>query len=81
MLVWNRRYNAGTERDANVFPGVVKDRSHTIVGGSIAENTFLGIPGEITFDAKILHCVAVKAQGYISVQHGNATVRFSNADV
>jgi hypothetical protein len=71
----------GTERDANIFPGVVKGWSYEIVGGSIAENTFLGIPGEITFDTKILHCVAVKAQGHISVQHGNTTVGFSNAYV
>ena len=30
---------------------------------------------------KILHCVAVKAQGHIRVQHGNTTVGFSNAYV
>ena len=81
VLVRNRRYNTGTDRDANIFPGVVKGRSRAIVGGSITENAFLGIPGESTFDTKILHCVTVKAQGHISVQHGNATVGFSDSDV
>ena len=49
----DRRYNVGVEWDTNIFPCIVKDRLHVIMGGCFVDKTLLGIACEIPFDTEI----------------------------
>ena len=56
-------------------------RMHALVGRGIRGQSFLGIPGKVTFDNKILDRIPMKTQGDMGIEHGNARMRFDNAYV